>query len=55
MRIRSTSRVTVHRSTDPRRPIELKFAGLLAQMTRTEARQLADAIHDTADQETTND
>lgn len=52
MRIRTTTTVSVHTATDPRRPIELKFAGLVAQMTRTEARQLADALHDTADQET---
>lgn len=39
----------VHTDRDAHRPVVLRFAGLRLTMTPTEARALADQLHDAAD------
>lgn len=55
MRIRHNTSAGVGTTGDSRRPVALRVAGLTIELSQAEARHLADALHDTADQETTNE
>lgn len=51
MRIRANLPVIVHQIGDHRRPVGLRVAGLTVELSRGEARDLADQLHDTAERE----